>query len=360
MPVATKRQPASAPPPMFPPVRLVSGSAFELVAELAAFTSGPARASLESGKRWIRDVRSLAGQDLIRRVEAWSFPVFASLAVEALSTAEPHDAQQLVTRVRSLPAATLRLRLLGADSPNSRAMVAADAFDRALRGDRAARAELRRELAPTPQARRAVDRLVSMPATEIRDDLAAILDDWAARVFPAFADEAMAIVRRDVAAKQQALRDSGPKAVLRAALNGVDLAEAPPHPELVVAPTLALRPFVAAVDTDAGMIYLCSVADESLDDDPAAPPRRLVKIAFAMGDPLRLRILRALGDDALTATEVAERLGVDRTTLHHHLGILRSAGLLSIRDEGVAGWRYSRRTDGVAEATRALETYLEH
>ena len=51
----------------FPPVRVVSGPAFELAAELAAFTSGPARASLDSGKAWIRDVRSLAGHGPLER-----------------------------------------------------------------------------------------------------------------------------------------------------------------------------------------------------------------------------------------------------------------------------------------------------
>jgi len=344
--------------PSFPPVRVVSGAAFEVVAELAAFTSGPARASLESGKPWIREVRARAGQDLISRVERWAFPVFSALVQVALDTSEPHDATQLAAGLRSLPAETVRGLLAGVGSPSNRAMVSDGAFDRALAGDEKARAELRTGLGLTPQARRAIDRLISLPADAIQDELASIVEDWSNLVFPAFVDEALAVVGRDVAAKRRQLDGGAARDVLRTALNGVDLAEGSWQGEIVVAPTVALRPFVAPVDTDATMIYLCSVADESFDDDPAAPPRRLVKIAFAMGDPLRLRILRALGDDALTATEIADRLAVDRTTLHHHLGILRSAGLLSIRDEGVAGRRYARRTDGVTEATRSLETYL--
>jgi DNA-binding transcriptional ArsR family regulator len=356
MPVAAKPKPIAPP---FPPVRVVSGPAFEIVAELAAFTSGPARASLESGKAWIRAVRTSAGQDLIRRVEAWSFPVFAALAVEALATPEPRDAVQLVAHLRALDADALQRKVAGLESPITRAMVSDGAFDRAFAGDDHSRAELRRELGPTPQHRRGLDRLLTLTPRETQAELVAIVDDWSSRVFPAFSNDALPVVDRDVAAKRRQLETRTPEEVLRTALNGVDLVDAAARGELVLAPTVAVRPFAAPVDSDTVTVFLCSVADESMDDDPAAPPRRLVKIAFAMGDPLRLRILRALGDDSLTATEVAERLGVDRTTLHHHLGILRSAGLLSIRDEGVAGWRYARRTDGVAEATRSLETYLE-
>jgi DNA-binding transcriptional ArsR family regulator len=73
------------------------------------------------------------------------------------------------------------------------------------------------------------------------------------------------------------------------------------------------------------------------------------KVAAALGDELCLRILRVVMDEQLSASEIADRLGVDRTSLHHHLGILRSAGLLSIRDDGVQGWRYMLRDDGFEE-----------
>ena len=71
-----------------PTVTIVSGPAFELVAELAAFASGPARASLESGKTWIRDVRRLAGPDLLRRVERWAFPLYTEVVPIALDVSD--------------------------------------------------------------------------------------------------------------------------------------------------------------------------------------------------------------------------------------------------------------------------------
>ena len=50
---------------------------------------------------------------------------------------------------------------------------------------------------------------------------------------------------------------------------------------------------------------------------------------------------------------------MERTSLHHHLGVLRSAGLVAARAEGVQSWRYTRLTDGITGVSTALNRYLE-
>jgi len=342
----------------FPRVRVETGSAFELIAQLAAFASGPARASLDSGKPWIREVRRLAGRDLSRRAEANGLSLYAELAPIALETDPPHAVEQLIGRLQATPPDTLRYRLLGAAAPPNRAMVSDGAFDRAIGGEDAALAEVMSAMGVTRTARATITRLVTAPPAETKAEVLDLVGAWATHVWPAFAAAEGAAIARDVEARRRRLDEDDPRASVREALGGVELHPGAWVAEVVLVPTVAMRPFVIPVDTETRVIYLCPVADEAFDADPSAPPRRLVKVAAAMGDPLRLRILRLLADEALTATELAQRLGVDRTSLHHHLGILRSAGLLSIDDDGLGGWRYARRPDGVADATAALELYL--
>src|SRR3954447_23641430 len=342
----------------FPRVRVESGAAFELIAQLAAFASGPARASLDSGKSWIREVRRLAGPELSRRAEANSLSLYAELAPIALESDAPHTVERLLDRLAATEPATLRYRLLGAAAPPNRAMVSDGAFDRAIAGDAAALAEVIAAMGATRTGKATITRLVTAPPDETRAAVLDLVTAWATLVYPAFGAAAGEIVARDVEERRRQLENADPRASVREALNGVELHPGPWVEEVVLVPTVAMRPFVVPVDTETRVLYLCPVADEAFDAAPAAPPRRLVKVAAAMADPLRLRILRELGDGELTATELAERLGVDRTSLHHHLGILRSAGLLAITDDGLGGWRYARRADGVAEATSALESYL--
>src|SRR4051812_4942373 len=88
--------------PAFPPVQIVTGAAFETIAELAAFNSGPARASLESGKTWIREVRALAGPDLVARAERHSFGVYAELGTITLEASEPRGVAELADKLGAM------------------------------------------------------------------------------------------------------------------------------------------------------------------------------------------------------------------------------------------------------------------
>ena len=342
----------------FPPVRVVSGPAFELIAELAAFTSGPARASLESGKTWIREVREVAGAELIKGVERWALPLYAGLATIALEAGPPYQPDQLAKRLRAFRPAVLWRRLLGAESIPDRAMLSDGAFDRAIACDAKARSELIETLGANASGRQSIERLLATRPEFVQAEIAAIIDTWAARVFPAFAEEAMRRIERDVEAKEKRFARVSGREAIRIATNGVEFGSTGWATEVVLVPTVALRPFITAVDTGTSSVILCSVADEAFDDDPAAPPRRLVQVAAALGDATRLRILHELAEGDLTASELAERLTFDRTSLHHHLGILRSAGLVTARAEGVQSWRYSVRAEGITGATEALTGYL--
>jgi DNA-binding transcriptional ArsR family regulator len=342
----------------FPSVRVVSGAAFEVIAELAAFTSGPARASLESGKAWIREVRRLAGADLIERVEGYALGLYVELATVALEAPAPRGAEDLTAALEAIDADALKRRLLSAESPLNRTMVSDGAIERAIAGDAEARTEVRSAFGLDRTARQAIDRVLELRSDAVKSELMAIVRDWADRVFPRFATDALAAVERDRIAKDEQLATMPGQAVLTAATNGVSFNPSPWVAEIAIVPTVALRPFLVPTELRETSIFVCSVADEALDVDPTAPPRRLVKAAAALGDELRLRVLHMLRDEDLNASEIAERLGVERTSLHHHLGILRSAGLLTIRDEGERGWRFALREDGLRGLGPELESYL--
>ena len=253
--------------PAFPPIRVISGPAFEVIAELAAFASGPARPSLESGKTWIREVRALAGVILIEHVERWGFALYAELASIALEAGPPYDPAQLVDRVRVLPADVLRRRLLGAESPPNRSMVSEGAFDRGLAGDRKARAELRGALGLYPQARRAIDRLLTSSAEEVQRQISAIVEAWSSRVSPRFADDARAVIARDVEAKQRLFASLPGREALLMATNGIDLDPTTWATDIIVIPTVALRPFIAPGEFGSTLIFLSSVAVGAFESD---------------------------------------------------------------------------------------------
>ncbi|HEY7599315.1 MAG TPA: helix-turn-helix domain-containing protein [Candidatus Limnocylindrales bacterium] len=343
----------------YPPVVVAHGPAFELVCQLGAFTSGPVRASLEQGKAWIRDVRRLAGPALLARVERYGLGAYGELATLVLEAGRPYGLEQLAERLRATDPAALRRRLSGADSALNRTMVEPQVLEAALDGQRRAQARLIDAFAGNASERRTLRRLLETPPVVIRREMVAIVEGWSRRVFPALSEEPLAAIAREATSRRRMLRARPGREVVLDATSGLDYRPAAWIKRIVLVPVVALRPFMVPTELGSTALFLYPVADDALDSEPDAPPRQLVKRAAALGDPLRLRALAQLRDAALSASELAERLAVDRTSLHHHLGILRSAGLLAIEDLGERGWRYRLRDEGVGAVGSDIEAYLE-
>jgi len=58
----------------------------------------------------------------------------------------------------------------------------------------------------------------------------------------------------------------------------------------------------------------------------------------AFADPTRLRILNLLHEGELCVCHLVDILGESQPTVSRHLGLLRQAGLVSVRKEG--NWRH--------------------
>ncbi|MBC7235495.1 MAG: winged helix-turn-helix transcriptional regulator [Chloroflexi bacterium] len=68
--------------------------------------------------------------------------------------------------------------------------------------------------------------------------------------------------------------------------------------------------------------------------------RDFIAAAKAISDPNRVRILKMLEKGELCVCYLAERLGLAQSTVSKHLALLRQAGLVADRKEGL--WVYYR------------------
>src|SRR5690606_17097039 len=96
--------------------------------------------------------------------------------------------------------------------------------------------------------------------------------------------------------------------------------------QLVLVPTVTLRPWTLVSDFGDSIVIAYAVADEHLDPDPDAAPGWLVRFHKALGDDKRLRILREVAQGGATLAELTEVLDLAKSTVFHHMGILRAAG----------------------------------
>jgi len=67
------------------------------------------------------------------------------------------------------------------------------------------------------------------------------------------------------------------------------------------------------------------------------------EVLAAAGQPIRLAILELLRDEEVCVCDIAERVGAQRPNVSRHLAVMRKAGLVSQRKDGLRVM-YSLRT----------------
>jgi len=158
----------------------------------------------------------------------------------------------------------------------------------------------------------------------------------------------------DARAKQSMATRLSPERLVEIASNGISIEEKRITTPVVLMPTMVARPWVVLAESPDMFIMGYPVSDRTLLSDPDAPPQWLVKLHKALGDERRLKILRRLAEDDASLVELSTELDVSKSTLHHHMMLLRAAGLIKVHvgeDK-----RYSLRDETLPEAA----TYLNH
>ena len=346
--------------PGTPPVVTVDVSpAYELLESLVtSFDTGEAD-TYEIGSEWVAEARRRAGDDLLERLDSVSHgdsDTFIHLMGLVHDTPAPRDIPAFLEHLRRTDADEIRLHLVQFYARETRRMTPPSVIRAAIAGDSEAQAEFLRTSHPdwepyTDYLRR----VLTFDAEGYKRELIEVLELWADRVFKPELPTIAPILERDAEVKRELLRDLPIDRFITTATNGVEFAPRPGIDRVVMIPSFLSRPLVSYLELGESLVIIYPVADESVSADADAPPLRLVRLSKALGDDKRLRILRVLSEGEKTLMELAEMFGVAKTTMHHHMIVLRSAGLVSV---GVGQKRYRLRTEAVPDVGALLSGYL--
>jgi DNA-binding transcriptional ArsR family regulator len=83
-----------------------------------------------------------------------------------------------------------------------------------------------------------------------------------------------------------------------------------------------------------------------------------MKVAKALADENRIRILLFLDSHELCLCQIIELLKLSPSTVSKHVSILANAGLIEVRKEG--RWHYYRRPGNPEPATAATYQFLKN
>ncbi|MED4586385.1 metalloregulator ArsR/SmtB family transcription factor [Brevibacillus choshinensis] len=164
---------------------------------------------------------------------------------------------------------------------------------------------------------------------DLRRHLLCLMEGWFLTHIKPHEETIVRTLERDCSQKQVMQTKLSAEALVEWATNG----SYPPEPtvtRVLLIPHAIYRPWTIQADAEGTKIFYYPVDDEHLhrDADPYRPPLPLVQALKALGDEQRLRLVKMLSEQDLSLQEMTETLGGAKSTVHHHLSMLRSAHLV--------------------------------
>ena len=328
----------------------------ELLMSVLAAVDKPAQKALDARDGW--RIRAVAlGDDFLSTLDHYGRETWINLLGLPLDIPAARTGAGFVATVRSMEPEELLRYLAGYFRRVYRRETPAAVMDAAIDGDPSARREFRRTSFPDiGYLRDTLRYLLSKDPATIQAEFAGVVDRWHTDVhgpgeaaFAAASERALAAFRRttDGLALEQVVERAAP---------GLTFVPEAGQTSVVLLPSIAVRPLWAVTDHRTANIFAFSAPPS--DGERVEPPARLVALGKAIGDETRLRILRELATKPATPPDLADRMGIPRTSLLHHLRILREANLIAVQVHDTAYHQYHVRDEHFGEIERLLGDYL--
>jgi DNA-binding transcriptional ArsR family regulator len=340
-------------------LRIERRDAYEFILTLTAYATPYRVDSYDVGPAWFERVDGVAGasdRTAIRELTAGCEHILVRLFGLAHDLAAPGSSAQLLAAIAVLEPADLRLSLLGYYSKRIRRRVSPEVVQAAASGDSAAARTFLADAPDGPECVTALTGLLSADPSALRDRLLQALRGWDESVFRDHIAAVAPLLERDVDRLRRRATEVTERDFLFEATNGAEVIAEPGIDVIELYPHWVLRPWNVFWEHGTTQMIGVPIPAQHASANPDDPPDRLVGLAKALGDERRLRILRRLTAGSYSLQELADHFGIPKTTLLHHLVILRSAGVVRV-GPGTSP-KYSLRAEMPLELHRLLDGYL--
>ena len=330
--------------------------AADLSMSLCNVVHKPAHGALADGDSWRRRAAALDG-DFLEGIDRYAKEVWINLLGLPFDVPAARTAAGFVETIGSMDAAELVRYLVGYYRRVFRRETPAEVMDAAIAGDRAARREFRRTSFTDEGWGDCLRHLLSVEPAAIQAELAGLLRRWHGEVYAATEADVDVALRASLQLFRSAAEGLSLERTVELAAPGLTFIAEAGQTSVVLVPSIALRPLWAVTDHRAANVFAFP-APRREDEAATPPPSRLVALGKAIGDETRLRILRELATEPATPPDLADRMGIPRTTLLHHLRSLREAQLIAVRVNDAHYHQYHVRDEHFGEIERLLSDYL--
>lgn len=224
----------------------------------------------------------------------------------------------------------------------------------ASKGDEPSRSRFKKQTEGNPFFPDYIEFVCTTQVYTLREHLKSVMTKWYEEVIFPQRETLTHILRRDKQAKEKMNGELNPEAMVEWTTGGITYLPEPSVHTVLLIPQAIYRPWNVEGDVEGVKVFYYPVANESIyPDDKDMPSYFLVQKHKALGDEARLRMVKLLKGSNRTLQEITNELNMGKSTVHHHLKILRSARLVETQDG-----KYRLKENAVQTLSNELKQYL--
>jgi DNA-binding transcriptional ArsR family regulator len=314
-------------------IDMATGGAFTLLVALAAASGRPRSELPIELASALEEVGDTEG-------EAW-----LNLLGIPLDAGRPFTAERLLEKLRSLDAVELRRHLLGRFAWSWCSLAGIEDIEAAARGDaRASGRLLEHPRYYGGHAAASLAVLLGLEPEETRDRIVRAVEAGLGSLL-----DRSALDHLDAAEQAAAATIASRPALvaIERLATGYRYVPEPEAESVVLIPHLEPElPLLLAQHRTSRLIVYCATPDRSSEE-------RLHALGRALADPKRVEILALVGRGVGRAPDLVTETGLSRSTVHHHLALLRDSGLVALEGNARA-YTYVPRHAAAAEAAQLV------
>ncbi|HYK74151.1 MAG TPA: winged helix-turn-helix domain-containing protein [Pseudoneobacillus sp.] len=192
----------------------------------------------------------------------------------------------------------------------------------------------------------------------IRDQYVALIKLWNDLYFSKIDSSIFDLLRESVIEWEGKSLTEDPISFVEKVSGGLKIEDYDGLEQVILTPSYHMNPLIT-ISKYKNMAQILYPVDRP-EEDPNQPSKKLVRITKALADENRLRILKLLTEGPKTFTEILKHFDVSKSTVHHHVMLLRTAGLISAyHTDECCSESFVYRPIGMTELTEQFNEYIK-
>jgi predicted DNA-binding protein YlxM (UPF0122 family) len=201
-----------------------------------------------------------------------------------------------------------------------------------------------------------IEYIFSIPIDILKQHLISVMTNWFNTVIKPSFKNIIGILELDYNSKISMKETLSSEELVHWATGGINYLPEPSVHKVLLIPQFIYRPWNIEADIEGIKVFYYPVSNESVSpEDKYMPPNFMVQKYRALGDESRLRIVKILYRKDCSLQDMTELLSMGKSTVHHHLKILRASKIVEIKKS-----KYCLNLNGLNMLGEELQNYLKN